>query len=33
MVCSIGIKRMYLWRAVDDGGEVLDFVVERRRNT
>src|SRR5450432_452138 len=24
MVCTIGGKRMYLWRAVDDEGEVLD---------
>ena len=24
VVCSIGAKRMYLWRAVDDEGEVLD---------
>jgi len=30
-VCSIGGKRMYLWRAVDDEGEVLDVVVQRRR--
>ena len=33
MVCWIGGKRMYLWRAVDDDGEVLDLVVERRRDT
>ncbi len=31
MVCWIGGKRMYLWRAVDDEGEVLDLVVQRRR--
>lgn len=24
---------MYLWRAVDDGGEVLDLVVQLRRDT
>ena len=24
---------MYLWRAVDDEGEVLDLVVQRRRDT
>ena len=24
---------VYLWRAVDDGGTVLDIVVQRRRNT
>ncbi len=33
MVCWIGGKRMCLWRAVDDQGEVLDFVVQRRRDT
>ena len=33
MVCWIGGKRMYLWRAVDDEGEVLDLVVQRRRDT
>lgn len=33
MVCRIGGMRMYLWRAVDDEGEVLDVVVQRRRNT
>jgi putative transposase len=27
VVCTIGGKRMYLWRAVDDEGEVLDVVV------
>lgn len=32
MVCWIGGRRMYLWRAVDDEGEVLDLVVERRRD-
>jgi transposase-like protein len=25
--------RMYLWRAVDHEGEVLDMAVERRRDT
>ena len=29
MVCRIGGRRMYLWRAVDDEGEVLDVVVPR----
>ncbi len=24
---------MYLWRAVDDEGEVLDVIVQRRRDT
>jgi hypothetical protein len=33
MVCWIGSKRMHLWRAVDDEGQVLDPVVQRRRNT
>uniref|UniRef100_UPI003CF5DDA6 IS6 family transposase n=1 Tax=Brevundimonas sp. DC300-4 TaxID=2804594 RepID=UPI003CF5DDA6 len=33
MVCSIGGRRMYLWRAVDDEGEVLDLLVQRRRDT
>ena len=32
MVVRIGGKRMYLWRAVDDEGEVLDVPVQRRRN-
>ena len=27
---SIGGKRMYLWRAVDDEGEVLDILVQAR---
>ena len=27
------LKRTYLWRAVDDEGEVLDLVVQRRRDT
>jgi putative transposase len=33
MVCSVGGKQMYLWRAVDDEGEVLDLVMQRRRDT
>ena len=28
----IGGKRMYLWRAVDDEGEVLDVLVQAKRN-
>ncbi len=28
----IGGERMYLWRAVDDEGEVLDVLVQRRRD-
>ena len=33
MVCTIGGERMYLWRAVDDEGEVLDLVVQKERDT
>src|SRR5690606_18311707 len=33
MVCKIHGRRMYLWRAVDDEGEVLDVIVQRRRDT
>ena len=33
MVCNIGGKRLFVWRAVDDEGEVLDLVVQKRRNT
>jgi len=33
MVCNIRGRRMYLWRAVDDEGEVLDLVMQRRRDT
>ena len=29
---SIGGKQMYLWRAVDGEGEVLDVLVQKRRN-
>ena len=32
MVVRIGGKRMFLWRAVDDEGEVLDMLVQKRRN-
>jgi len=32
MVVVIGGKRLYLWRAVDDEGEVLDVLVQRKRN-
>ena len=32
MVVRMGGKRMYLWRAVDDEGEVLDVLVQRRRD-
>jgi putative transposase len=33
MVVRIAGERMYLWRAVDDEGEVLDVLVQRRRDT
>ena len=32
MVVKIAGRRMYLWRAVDDEGEVLDVLVQKRRN-
>ena len=32
MVVKIGGKRMFLWRAVDDEGEVLDMLVQEPRN-
>jgi transposase-like protein len=32
MVVKIRGQRMFLWRAVDDEGEVLDMLVQRRRN-
>ena len=33
MVVRIAGKRMYLWRAVDHEGEVLDVLVQRRRDS
>ncbi len=33
MVVRIRGKHMYLWRAVDDEGEVLDMLVQKRRDT
>ena len=33
MVVRIAGKRMYLWRAVDYEGEVLDILVQHRRDT
>jgi putative transposase len=33
MVCKVAGKRMYLWRAVDDEGEVLDLMMQRGRDT
>ena len=32
MVVRIAGKRMYLWRAVDHEGEVIDMLVQRRRD-
>ena len=32
MVIRVGGKLMYLWRAVDDEGEVLEVLVQRRRD-
>jgi putative transposase len=32
MVVRIAGERMYLWRAVDDEGEILDVLVQRRRD-
>ena len=33
MVVRIAGNRMYLWRAVDHEGEVLDMLVQRRRDS
>ena len=33
MVCNVNGERAYLWRAVDDEGEVLDLVMQKRRDT
>jgi transposase-like protein len=33
LVVRIAGKRMYPWRAVDDEGEVLDMLVQRRRDS
>jgi putative transposase len=33
MVVRVGGKQMYLWRAVDSEGEVLDLLVQPRRDT
>ena len=32
MVAVIGGTRVFLWRAVDDEGEVLDILVQKRRD-
>ena len=33
LVVRIAGKRMYLWRAVDHEGEILDMLIQRRRDT
>jgi transposase-like protein len=33
MAVLIGGKRLWLWRAVDSEGEVLDMLVQRKRDT
>ena len=33
LVVRIAGERMYLWRAVDHEGEILDMLVQRRRDT
>ncbi len=32
MVAVIGAARVFLWRAVDDEGEVLDMLLQKRRD-
>ena len=32
MVVRIAGRRVYLWRAVDHEGEILDMLVQRRRD-
>ena len=32
MMVKVGGKRMWLWRAVDDEGEILDVLLQKRRN-
>lgn len=32
MFITIGGERRYLWRAVDQDGDVLDILVQKRRN-
>jgi len=33
MVSTIAGERVWIWRAVDDKGEVLDMIVQKRRDT
>jgi putative transposase len=32
MAVKVGGKRMWLWRTVDDEGEVLDVLLQKHRN-
>ena len=32
MFVRVGGRKMWLWRAVDDEGEVLEVLVQKRRN-
>jgi putative transposase len=32
MAVTIAVRQFWLWRAVDDEGEVLDLLVQRRRD-
>ncbi len=33
LVSTIGGERVWIWRAVDDDGEVIDMIVQKRRDT
>jgi transposase-like protein len=33
MISTIAGERVWIWRAVDDEGEVLDMIVQKRRDT
>ena len=33
MVSTIAGERVWIWRAVDDEGEVMDVVVQKQRDT
>ena len=33
MVWTIGGERVWIWLAVDDEGEVMDMIVQKRRDT
>ncbi|MBK8838543.1 MAG: DDE-type integrase/transposase/recombinase [Hyphomonadaceae bacterium] len=33
MVWTIGRERVWIWLAVDDEGEVMDMIVQKRRDT